>query len=59
MSIQFFNNLLQEYRPLFENVGLGTQDKTIEDKFFEYEVRKNSKSQVGYFNINFFPPRLN
>ena len=32
------NILNQEYRELFENSGNNPGDKTLEDKFFEYEV---------------------
>ena len=28
-----------EYRPLFEGVGSGPGDSTLEDKLYEYEVR--------------------
>lgn len=28
-----------EYRGMFEGVGTGPGEKTLEDKFFEYEVR--------------------
>jgi hypothetical protein len=31
--------LFQQYKVLFEGSGTNTGDKTIEDKFFEYEVR--------------------
>lgn len=31
---------MQEYRELFESSGNNPGDKTLEDKFFEYEVRK-------------------
>ena len=27
-----------EYRPLFDGVGTGPGDKTLEDKLYEYEV---------------------
>lgn len=29
---------MQEYAQLFENAGSGPGEKTLEDKFFEYEV---------------------
>lgn len=30
-----------EYRQMFEGVGNGAGEKTLEDKFFEYEVRRS------------------
>lgn len=35
----FFYRALQEYKPLFEGTGNNPGDKTLEDKFFEHEVR--------------------
>ena len=32
-------DMYAQYRPLFDGVGQGTGDSTLEDKFFEYEVR--------------------
>jgi hypothetical protein len=37
----------QEYRELFEGVGTGAGDKTLEDKFFEREVSL-SFSVIGW-----------
>ena len=32
-----------EYRPLFEGVGSGPGDSTLEDKLYEYEVSADSR----------------
>ena len=32
-----------EYRPLFDGVGTGPGDKTLEDKLYEYEVFQTLK----------------
>jgi V-type H+-transporting ATPase subunit d len=39
LEIDEFIWLFQQYRPLFDGVGTNAGDKTIEDKFFEHEVR--------------------
>jgi hypothetical protein len=67
LSLKLFHNILffltvsfliKEYRPLFENIGLGTQDKTIEDKFFEYEVKifsiifSNRQAKLNCLNLH-------
>ena len=31
--------VLQEYKKLFDGAGTNPGEKTLEDKFFEYEVR--------------------
>ena len=33
-----------EYRPLFDGVGSGPGDSTLEDKLYEYEVRQISST---------------
>ena len=37
-TIKKFTFLLQEYKTLFEGAGNNPGEKTLEDKFFEYEV---------------------
>ena len=32
--------MFQQYKELFDNSGSNPGDKTLEDKFFEYEVRR-------------------
>ena len=39
--------MLQKYKELFEGAGTGPGDKTLEDKFFEYEVSIKSVYLVG------------
>lgn len=36
----------QEYKELFEGAGTNPGDKTLEDKFFEYEVRVMFKTML-------------
>eukprot|EP00128_Syssomonas_multiformis_P006555 Colp12_sorted_trinity150504_noHs@16359 len=43
-----------EYRALFENVGTGATEKTLEDKFFEYEVQLNADSFLQQFHYGIF-----
>ena len=44
-----------EYRPLFEGVGSGPGDSTLEDKLYEYEVTAYVLTQncVGRVQRNF------
>lgn len=44
---------LQEYRELFESVATGTA-KTIEDKFYEYEVSLCKKAFLSHFHYGSF-----
>jgi len=43
-----------EYAPLFEGTGNSPGDKTLEDKFFEYEVKLNVKSFMQQFHFGVF-----
>jgi V-type H+-transporting ATPase subunit d len=43
-----------EYAPLFEGTGNSPGDKTLEDKFFEYEVKLNVKSFMQQFHFGGF-----
>ncbi|KAM4689593.1 V-type proton ATPase subunit d 2 [Discoglossus pictus] len=43
-----------EYRPLFEGVGSGSGEKTLEDKFFENEVKMNVLSFNNQFHFGVF-----
>lgn len=40
-----------EYREMFENSGNGSSDKTLEDKFFEYEVKLNELAFEQQFSF--------
>jgi len=39
-----------EYRPLFEGVGTGPGDSTLEDKLYEYEVIPHYTRLLMYIN---------
>lgn len=43
-----------EYRPLFDNVGSNPGDRTIEDKFFEQEVKMNLNAFMRQFGFGVF-----
>ncbi|XP_063781107.1 V-type proton ATPase subunit d 2 [Pseudophryne corroboree] len=43
-----------EYRALFEEVGTGTGEKTLEDKFFEHEVKMNVLAFNNQFHYGVF-----
>ena len=43
-----------EYNACFENCGTGPGEKTLEDKFFEYEVNLNRNSFLYHFNYGVF-----
>jgi len=43
-----------EYRPLFEGVGSGPGDSTLEDKLYEYEVKININAYMMQFNFASF-----
>ncbi|XP_073406650.1 V-type proton ATPase subunit d 2 [Dendrobates tinctorius] len=43
-----------EYRALFEGVGSGTGEKTLEDKFFEHEVKMNVLAFNNQFHFGVF-----
>eukprot|EP00053_Salpingoeca_punica_P004479 m.49359 g.49359 ORF g.49359 m.49359 type:complete len:350 (+) comp12814_c0_seq1:142-1191(+) len=43
-----------EYRQLFEGVGTAAGDKTLEDKFFEYEVHLNKLAFMQQFQYGVF-----
>ena len=42
---------MQEYRQLFENVGEGSGEKTLEDRMSEHEVRLNVLSFMQQYNL--------
>jgi V-type H+-transporting ATPase subunit d len=43
-----------EYNACFESAGTGPGEKTLEDKFFEYEVALNRNSFMYHFNYGIF-----
>ena len=43
-----------EYNARFESCGTGPGEKTLEDRFFEYEVELNKKSFLYHFNYGSF-----
>ena len=44
----------QEYRALFEGAGNNPGEKTLEDKFFEYEVKLNVNAFMQQFHCGVF-----
>ncbi|CAF0775572.1 unnamed protein product [Didymodactylos carnosus] len=44
----------EEYKLLFEGAGSSTGDKTIEDKFFEHEVKLNMNAFLRQFHFGIF-----
>lgn len=47
-------DMYAEYKPLFEGVGVGTADKSLEDRFFEYEVALNRLAFEQQFHYGVF-----
>eukprot|EP00127_Corallochytrium_limacisporum_P001195 Clim_evm30s44 gene=Clim_evmTU30s44 len=45
---------IPEYRGLFEGVGTGANDKTLEDRFFEYEVALNCDAFMHQFHYGIY-----
>merc|ERR1712055_1044627 len=43
-----------EYKACFEGAGINPGDKTLEDKFFEYEVRLNVNAFMQQFHFGVF-----
>lgn len=43
-----------EFKPLFENIGTNAGDKTIEDRFFEQEVKMNLNAFMRQFGFGVF-----
>jgi len=43
-----------EYKVLFDNIGNGPNERTLEDKFFEYEVHLNKNAFLQQFHFGVF-----
>ena len=49
--MRFFSIFPQDYKQCFEGAGTNPGEKTLEDKFFEYEVRPNWKYLLSVANL--------
>jgi len=54
LEVQRVAEFYPVYRNLFDGVGNGVGEKTLEDKFFEYEVKLNADSFMQQFHYGIF-----
>ncbi|KAI3376870.1 hypothetical protein L3Q82_000122 [Scortum barcoo] len=55
MNIEIIRNTLyKEYKLLFEGAGSNPGDKTLEDRFFEHEVKLNKLAFLNQFHFSVF-----
>ncbi|ERE77165.1 V-type proton ATPase subunit d 1 [Cricetulus griseus] len=55
MNIEIIRNTLyKEYKLLFEGAGSNPGDKTLEDRFFEHEVKLNKLAFLNQFHFGVF-----
>ncbi|XP_069635715.1 V-type proton ATPase subunit d 2 isoform X2 [Haliaeetus albicilla] len=53
-TAEIMRPILEEYKAVFEGVGSGTGEKTLEDAFFEHEVKLNVLAFNNQFHFGVF-----